>query len=107
MYDHISVAFSAATCLSWIFDETATISSVILVTLCTFVFAWTEQDKAAAAIVIVDVALGVTIATLNWMKFRTCEAARNNGVYTYEWVLISVSRKTIYWVEYSQDNLHT
>ena len=93
MYDHISVAFSTATCLSWIFDETATISSVILVTLCTFTFAWAEQDKAAATIVTVDIALGITVATLDWMKFRTCEAARSNGVYTYEWVLISVSRE--------------
>ena len=80
-------------CIGWIFGETATISSVILVTLCTFVFAWAEQDKAAAIIVTVDIALGVTVATLNWMKFRTCEAAWSNGVYTYEWVLIPVSQE--------------
>ena len=41
---------------------------------------------------LVNITLGVTVATLNWKKFRTCEAARND-VYTYEWVLISVSRK--------------
>ena len=80
-------------CLGWIFGETATISSVILVNLCTFVFAWAEQDKVAAIIVTVDIVLGVTVVTLNWMKFRTCEAARSNGAYTYEWVLISVSRE--------------